>query len=154
PPMANVVFSPALVEGQPFVPIGQRPLVQWNGATPGFFRAQGIPLLAGRDFRWADDEQAPRVIVVNQSLARHFWPGESPLGKHITFTRYQAPFEVVGVVGDTSNPALEAAPLMALYSSYGQWTWSRVAISVRTTGNPMALARTLGSQVAAVDPNL
>ncbi len=153
-PMTSSVLSPILAEGQPFVPIGQRPLAQWNGAAPGYFRTIGVPFLNGRDFTWADDEQAPRVVIVNQALATRFWPGENPLGKHVTFTRFQAPFEVVGVVGDTRSGALEAAPPMTIYSSYGQWTWQRLTLTLRTPGNPMALARVLPAQVAAVDPDL
>jgi hypothetical protein len=113
-PMIGFVLSPVLVEGQPFVPVGQRPLAQWNGAVPGYFRTLGVPMVAGRDFTWADDEKAPKVVIVNESLAKHFWPGENPLGKHITFTRLQVPFEVVGVVGDTRGGNLAAAPPMGL----------------------------------------
>jgi putative ABC transport system permease protein len=153
-PMTSTVLSPILAEGQPVVPLGQRPLAQWNGAAPGYFRTVGVPLISGRDFTWADDEKAPRVVVVNQALAHYFWPGENPLGKHITFTRYQTPFEVVGVVGDTRSGSLEAAPRMTVYSSYGQWTWQRLTVSVRTPGNPMAFARVLAAQVAAVDRDL
>ena len=153
-PMTTFVLSPVLAEGQPVVPLGQRPLAQWNGATPGYFRTMSIPLVSGRDFTWADDEQAPRVVIVNQALAHNFWPNENPLGKHITFTRFQAPFEVVGVVGDTRSGSLEAAPRMAIYSSYGQWTWQRLALTLRTGGNPAAMARTLATQVAAVDRDL
>jgi predicted permease len=153
-PMTSSVLSPVLAEGQPFVPVGQRPLAQWNGAAPGYFHTVGIPLVSGRDFTWADDERAPRVVIVNQALAHGFWLGENPLGKHITFTRFQAPFEVVGVVGDTRSGSLEAAPRMAIYSSYGQWTWQRLSLTLRTPGNPMALSRTLAAQVAAVDRDL
>ena len=128
--------------------------MQWNGAVPGYFRTLGVPMVAGRDLTWADDEKAPKVVIVNESLARHFWPGENPLGKHITFTRLQVPFAVVGVVGDTRSGNLEAAPPMALYSSYPQWTWSRISVTVRTAGNPAALGKRLAAQVAAVDKDL
>jgi predicted permease len=143
-----------LAEGQPFVLIGQRPLAQWNGAAPGYFRTVGIPLVRGRDFTWADDEKAPRVAIVNEALAHRFWPGENPLGKHVTFTRFQVPFEVVGVVGDTRSGVLEKSPPMAIYSSYGQWTWQRLTLTLRTPGNPLALSRQLSAQVAAVDRDL
>jgi putative ABC transport system permease protein len=153
-PMTSSVLSPVLAEGQPFVPLGQRPLAQWNGAAPGYFRTVGIPLVSGRDFTWADDEKAPRVVIVNQMLARRFWPNENAIGKHITFTRFQAPFEIVGIVGDTRGTSLEAGPPMAVYSAYGQWTWQRLTLSLRTPGNPTALSRTLAAQVAAVDGDL
>jgi putative ABC transport system permease protein len=150
-PLGPVVLSPILVEGQPIVPMGRRPLAQWGGATPDYFRTLAIPLLRGRYFTWADDDKAPRVVIVNESLARHFWPNQSALGKHITFTRFQAPFEVVGVVGDTRSRGLEVEAPMAIYSAYAQWTWQTVSISLRTDGEPRALAKALSTTVATVD---
>jgi predicted permease len=154
PPMLNLLRAPILAEGQQFVPVGQRPLAEWNMITPGFFRTHGVPLFSGRDFTWADDAHATKVVIVNQTLARRFWPGENPLGKHITFMRLQVPFEVVGVASDTRSGNLEDAPPMAMYSSYAQWTWPRVSIAIRTVGNPMAIAKLLPAQVAAVDRDL
>jgi hypothetical protein len=79
-----------LAEGQQLVPLGQRPLAEWNVVAPGFFRVYGIPMMSGRDFTWADDAQAPRVVIVSQAMARRFWAGENPLGKHLIFTRASA----------------------------------------------------------------
>jgi predicted permease len=152
-PLGPVVLSPLLVEGQPAVPIGLRPLAQWGGATPDYFRTLAIPLLRGRYFTWADDEKAPRVVIVNESLARHFWPNQSALGKHITFTRFQAPFEIVGVVGDTKSRGLEVESPMAIFTAYPQWTWQSVSLTLRTTGDPRQLTRALGAMVASVDRN-
>jgi putative ABC transport system permease protein len=153
-PMLNLLRAPILAEGTQFVPVGQRPLAEWNIVTPGFFRTHGVPLVVGRDFTWGDDAQAPKVLIINQALARRFWAGENPLGKHITFTRLQTPFEVVGVVGDTRSGNLEETPPMAMYSSYAQGTWPRISIAVRTAGNPMAMAKLLSAHVAAVDRDL
>jgi predicted permease len=153
-PTQTVVLSPILAEGQAFVPLGQRPLAQWIGSAPGFFHTHGVALVSGRDFTWADDAKAPKVVIVNQSLAQRFWPGENPLGKHLTFTRLQVPFEIVGVVADTAGGNLESPPRMAIYSAFAQWTWQQVAIAVRTTGNPRALTKAIATQVAAVDRDL
>jgi putative ABC transport system permease protein len=133
------------------VPIGQRPLAVWNGVTPGYFRTFGVPLLRGRDFTWADDEKAPRVIVVSQSLASRFWPNENPLGKHLTFTRFQVPFEIVGVAGNTRNNGLQSDPGMVLFTSYAQWTFPAMALSLRTQRDPRQLAKIGPAQVLAVD---
>jgi putative ABC transport system permease protein len=150
-PLGPAVLSPILVEGQPVVPMGLRPLAQWGGATPDYFRTLSIPLLRGRYFTWADDEKAPRVLIVNEALARHFWPNQSALGKHITFTRFQAPFEIVGVVGDTKSRGLEVETPMAIFTAYPQWTWQSVSLTLRTDGDPRALTKALGTMVAAVD---
>jgi predicted permease len=154
-PIGGLILSPMLAEGQGFIPLGARPLARWNMASPGYFRTYGIPLLSGRDFTWADDEHAPRALIVNQTLAKHFWPNESALGKHITFTRLQVPFEIVGVVGDTRSGNLEREPQMTMYSVYAQWTRANMTIAVRTAGgSPVALTRTLALRVAAVDRDL
>src|SRR4029077_3419074 len=100
-PLSVAALSPVLAEGQPNVAPGQRPLAVWNAVTPGYFKTMGIPLLRGRDFTWADDEKSQPVLIVNESLARRFWPNQNPLGKHCTFTRLQTAFEIVGVAGDT-----------------------------------------------------
>jgi predicted permease len=154
-PMGGVILSPMLAEGQGFVPVGQRPLARWNMASPGYFRAYGIPMVSGRDFTWADNEHAPKVLIVNQTLAKRFWPNESAIGKHITFTRLQAPFEIVGVVGDTRSNNLEREPQTTMYSAYAQWTRPSMTLAVRAVGgNPAALAKTVAARVAAVDRDL
>ncbi|HLK70186.1 MAG TPA: ABC transporter permease [Bryobacteraceae bacterium] len=153
-PLNPPVLSAVLAEGQPFVALPQRPLARWSGASPGFFQTLGVPLMSGRDFSWADDEKAPRVVIINESLARRFWPGQNAIGKHITFTRLQVPHEVIGVVGDTRTGNIENDPPMAMYSSYAQWTWQTVSLTVRTSLHPMSLAPRISSQIAAVDKDL
>jgi predicted permease len=154
-PIGALIMSPLLAEGQGFVPLGQRPVARWNMASPGYFGAYGIPLLSGRDFTWKDDEHAPRVLIVNQALAKRFWPNESALGKHITFTRLQVPFEIVGVVGDTRSGNLEREPQMTMFTAYAQWTRASATVAIRVAGgNPAALAKVLAARVAAVDRDL
>ena len=153
-PFGGLILSPLLAEGQPLVPQGHRPLAQWNGVSPGYFRALGIQLRRGRQFTWADDGQAPRVLVVSEGLARRFWPNQNPLGKHVTFTRFQAPFEIVGVVADTRTRGFETNPMMQLYTPYAQWTFQGVRVALRTAGDPHRLARALSAQVSAIDRDL
>jgi putative ABC transport system permease protein len=153
-PLNLRVLSPILADGQPSVPPGQRPLAIWNGATPGYFQTFGIPLLSGRDFTWADDAKSPRVVIVTQSLAHRFWPNESALGKHLTFTRFQAPFEIVGVVGDTKTNGLQADPGMVLFTAYPQWTFPGMALTIRTDADPAAFSTAAAAQVQAVDADL
>jgi putative ABC transport system permease protein len=153
-PMGLRVMSPILADGQPNVPPGQRPLAVWNGVTPGYFQTFGVPLLRGRDFTWADDDKAPRVVIVSQALAHHFWPNEDALGKHLTFTRFQAPFEIVGIAGDTRTYGLQSDPGNVMYTSYAQWTFTGMALTIRTEGDPTRFAKQAIAQVQAVDPNL
>lgn len=153
-PMGLFVLSPILAEGQPLVPIGQRPLAVWNGVTPGYFRTFGIPVLRGRDFTWSDDENSPRVVIVSQSLADRFWPHENPLGKHLTFTRLQTPFEIVGVAGNTRNNGLQSDPGVVMFTPYPQWTIPTLSVNIRTVGDPHRLARVATAQVQSLDRDL
>jgi predicted permease len=154
-PLGFLILSPVLAEGQGFVPQAQRPLARWNMTSPGYFRTLGIPLVSGRDITWADDEHSTKVVVINQALARKFWPNENAIGKHITFTRLQVPFEVVGVVGDTRNGNLEREPQPMMFSAFAQWTRAGMVIAVRTAGgNPAAMSKAVAAQVAAVDRDL
>ena len=153
-PMGFRVLSPILADGQPNVPPGQRPLAIWNGATPGYFQTFGIPLLRGRDFTWADDDKAPRVVIVSQSLAHRFWPHEDAIGKHLTFTRFQAPFEIVGIAGDTKTNGLQADPGMVLFTPYAQWTFPGMSLTIRTAADPAAFGKTATAQVQSVDADL
>jgi len=154
-PVGGPILSPFLAEGQGFVPLTQRPLARWNMTSPGYFRAYGIPMLSGRDFNWADDENSPKVLIVNQAFAKRFWPNESAIGKHVIFTRLQVPFEIVGVVGDTRSRNIEREPQITMWSVYPQWTRAGVTVAVRSAGgDPAALARVLKTRLAALDRDL
>ncbi len=86
-------------EGQP----GERPQAEFHAITADYFKTLEIPILAGRDFARTDTPERPRVAIINETLARTAFPGESPIGQRIrTGTNRRAPWmEIVGVVGDT-----------------------------------------------------
>ncbi|MBI3667427.1 MAG: ABC transporter permease, partial [Acidobacteria bacterium] len=75
------------VEGQPPVPRGQEPVADERTVTPGYFQALGVPLVRGRLFTERDVPGQPRVVIVNETLARRFFPREDPIGKRIKFGR-------------------------------------------------------------------
>jgi putative ABC transport system permease protein len=121
-------------------------------ATPGYFRALQIPLLSGRGFVEQDTEKSPMVVVVNETMARRFWPGESPVGKRITIWRDEKfPREVVGVVGDTrSRPGEPAGPQM--YVPYAQDpNWSSLSLVVRSSTDPASLVAAARDELHAID---
>jgi predicted permease len=153
-PMALQVFSPILAEGQPTLPMAQRPLAIWNGITPGYFETYGMPLLSGRDFSWEDDEKAPHVAIVSQSLARHFWPNEEALGKHLVVGGFAEPFEIVGVAGDTKNRGLQSDPGTVVFTPYAQFTFGNMALTLRTVSDPAGFGRAATAQIRAVDKDL
>jgi putative ABC transport system permease protein len=125
--------------------------------TPGYLRAMGIPLVAGRDFDERDAHTAPRVALVNQALARTFYPGEDPLGKRL-FVEWcddqtRCRYEIVGVVGNNRHAALQAEPLPTVFLANVQEPSYIASLVVRTSGDPLSVAAALREQVRAVDPD-
>jgi putative ABC transport system permease protein len=135
---------------------GPKAHVVGGDATPDFFRTMGIPLLNGRAFAAADvDEKALPVVIINESLARLYWPGRDPIGKRFRFDdpNYKQPWQtVVGVVGDVHDQGLEKAPEPQVYvPSSG---YSNDDVAVRSTEDPELLAGAVRAEIRAVDKNL
>jgi len=153
-PANPVRVSPALPEGQPEVPLVQRPLFNIQTVSPGYVAAMGLPLLRGREFTGHDDATAPRVIIVNETLARRYWPNQNPIGKHIVLGRIVKPMEVVGVFGDLRNLGLAADVQPEIYLPFAQLPWPTMHLLVRTTGDPHAFVSAVRGQILALDRDL
>ncbi|HEY6321838.1 MAG TPA: ABC transporter permease [Thermoanaerobaculia bacterium] len=130
--------------------------VDWIVVTPGYFQTLVVPLLAGRVFAATDRLGTQAVAVVNQTLARRVWPGESPLGKQV-YTALEGEnhwVTVVGVVGDVKHHGQAAAAMPALYRPHAQFDrYPRAAMTllVRTVSAPLRLAADARSRVWTVD---
>lgn len=137
---------------------GEEPSAEILIATPEFFRTMKIPIVQGRVFDKRDVAGAPVGLVVNHSMARRFWPGESPLGKRVTMKDWGEPLtgEVVGVVGDVRQDALDAPIVPAIYYNFAQFDRGTLStyLIVRTAVKPMALASAIRDQVWAIDKTL
>ncbi len=132
------------------------PSAAFNVVEPRYFSTLRIPLLAGRFFTDADSADAPPVVIINQSMARRWWPNESPLGKRIKqgFPQDDAPFrEIVGVVGDVAQEGLDLPVQTEVFLPLAQNTPPSTTIVVRTGSDPMSLARSAAAAVHRVDPN-
>jgi predicted permease len=124
--------------------------------TPDYFRALQVPLVAGRAFTDQDNNNSPKVVIVNESMARQAWPGESPIGKRITIWRDEKfPREVVGVVGDT-KASLDTDMGSQMYVPYAQdATWGSLTFVMRTaTSDPASLAPTVRNAIHSLDKSL
>ena len=135
------------------------PLAEPHMVLPGYFRTLGIPLKSGRDFDARDRRGAARVVIVNETLARRFFPGENPLGKRITpglFVDAAGPVEseIIGVVGDVRANIETAEPMPQFYVPLAQTLWFELALVVRVDRNPAHLMREIDAIVAAIDPNV
>ncbi len=125
--------------------------------APRYFETVGQQLLRGRDFTDADDDAAPSVVILSESLARRVFGGGDPIGRRLALegNRRSPAFEVVGVVGDAAHTT-RARQRGALYYPAGQNTrrlrW--MCLAIRTAGNPMSLAPDVRRQLHAIDPRL
>ncbi len=125
--------------------------------TPDYFRAMGISLVRGRAFEASDSDGAPPVAIIDENLARTYWPHQDPIGKrlHPGGRRSTAPWAtVIGVVRDVHNRTLEARSRVEVYWPQNQMLSSAMTLTVLTSGNPMNLAPTIERVVSAIDPNL
>jgi putative ABC transport system permease protein len=150
---ARYAFS---VEGQPPLETQLRPRTEFNVVTPGYFATMEIPLLQGRDLAERDRWESPAVVVVNQSLARRFWPNESAIGKRLTLGEPEEGgwMTVVGVVGDVKQRSLATESRPQMYGSQAQVGLPEMALLVRTAMDPSALAPAIRGIVATLDPTV
>jgi predicted permease len=141
-------------EGRPMTP-DEQSNAQHLPITPDYFKTLQIPLKAGRTFTDQDNLQSTKVVIVNETMARKLWPGESPIGRRITIWRDEKfPREVVGVVGDTKSSLDEEAGHQ-MYVPYAQDpTWGSLSLVVRTAGEPTALAGSVREAIRAVDKSV
>jgi putative ABC transport system permease protein len=152
-PLTFKRITPVLPEGQPNVPLAQRPFIDIEAVSPQWFQTMRVPLRAGRDFTAADDAKSPKVVVVNETFARRFWPNENPLGKHVIVGRWTDAAEVIGVAADVKNKGLAQDTQAQLYLAFPQLPWGNMNLLVRTTVPPLTMASAVRAQISAVDPD-
>jgi putative ABC transport system permease protein len=143
------------ISGRPLPRAGDEPSADIRTVDPAYFGTMGIPLLAGRNFTEHDNATAPPVMVINQTMARQFWPNENPLGKHVTMKDWGAPLtgEIVGVVGDVKSNGLDEAGGPMIYWSYYQFAQIFNSVVVRSRLNIATLIPAVKSQIWSVDKN-
>jgi predicted permease len=141
-----------VIEGRPAPQPGYEPHAGFDMVMPGYFRAMGIPLIAGRDVADSDTRTSPRVILINETLAKQQWPGEDPIGRRITLDRET--MTIVGVVGDIRHRGPSEPPQAELYQPATQRSFPFMAFVVRTAGDPYAMVPTIRRAVAELDPAL
>jgi len=137
-----------LVEGVPDPPPGQEFEGAYRVCTPDYFKTMGAPVVLGREFTEADTADSNPVIIVNETLAKRFWPGGDALGKHIRFGPSR--WEVVGVVGDVKRQLFR--PITSdFYLPLAQHTWETMTLVARTRRQPLALTAPIRSVIQAID---
>lgn len=144
------------IEGQPNE-AGSLTVGVIHSAGPGYFRTMGIPVLEGRDFTDRDDMKSPPVIIVNETLAKRFFPAGDAIGKHITpgfaTTGGTIKREIVGVVGDVKHQSLRSSSVHEFYFAQAQMPVTSMTVVVRTSVDPHALVGAVRKEVQSLDGN-
>lgn len=163
PLRANEFMLEVKAEGRPLATGEAIPRAEFRTASPEYFRASGIPLLRGREFESTDREGGPRVVILNKTLATQLFGDRDPLGQRVAWTGDVLKFipvsgdwrTVVGVVGDTKDGGLDAAPRPALFQPFAQemaFSGGLVIRAERDAPSLIPAATRLVRQIAPQDP--
>ena len=164
-PLTNLGDATAInIEGGAPPPPGEKITVSYRVIDPNYFRTLGIPLLRGRYFTEQDNDETHGVVMINQTMARRYWPNEDPLGRRLQpqFPPGEVPWRpastntwltIVGVVGDVKDDSSSDETAPEMYLPYLQNPSSLMSILVRSNGDPLRLAQSVRAQVLSVDPD-
>jgi putative ABC transport system permease protein len=142
-----------LIEGQQGEASDAKPTAEFNAVSPDYFRALGIPIFSGRTFDGRDRPEKLHVAIVNQSLVRHRFHGQDPVGRRISFDDGALWTQIVGVTGDVRERTLDQAPSDLIYLPYAQYPQMAPSLVARTQGDPMNIARSVVLHLYEVDPH-
>ncbi len=157
-------MQPVAIEGRPVVAMADQPEVAVRLVSPQYFSAMRIPTMRGRSFSDADRAESPEVVVISQAMAKRFWPGEDPIGKHLTLTFAPGRVrEIVGIVGDVKQMSLTSSEDDAtLYYPMAQarlaadedWRSFGMALAIRGGANVETLAPAVRNAIHEIDPEV
>jgi putative ABC transport system permease protein len=152
-PLSWKRVTPMLPEGQPDMPLSQRPFLDIEAISPQWLQTMRVPLRSGREFTASDNAQSHKVVIVNETFAHRFWPNQNPLGKHVLVGRGPGPSEVIGVSADIKNKGLAQDAQAQLYVPFPQLPWANMNLLVRTSVSPQSMTSSVLAQISAVDPD-
>src|SRR5436853_3118843 len=161
-PMSDLILRPEFtIVGRPPVSRAETPLAQYRMASPEYLSTMGIPLLEGRGLSPLDTAATQPVVVINQTLARRYWPNESPLGSHLKIEGSDREAEVVGVAGDVKQYGLDGEPTFDIYAAMAQapdgavpFLTNNLFWVMRTDGDPLGLQSAVRDEVRNVDKDV
>jgi putative ABC transport system permease protein len=146
--------APVAVVGRPLPPLSERPLANRHLVSPKYFATLGIPLRAGRDFDERDSARVPHVVIINETFARQYFPGEDPLGRTLVTGMGQRPAQIIGVVADVRSTTLNTPPETDYFLPALQRPETFTNILVRTSMGAPAMAPLVREALRSVDPDL
>ncbi len=139
------------IEGAPPAADGTKPSVEYRQVSTNYFRTMGIRIVKGRSFTERDRADTPGVIIINEALARRYFPNEEVLGKRIGFGRQPDWREIVGVVADVKHFGLQAEAKPEAYVPHLQDPWPEMALVVKSSADPQHLTAAVRSELATID---
>jgi putative ABC transport system permease protein len=142
------------IEGEPAPAPGQSPVADVRVSDNGYFDAMRIPLVRGRFFTEREMRENAHVVIVNEALARAHFAGDDPLGRRLNISMGpppRVPTEIVGVVGDVRQAQVQAPARPTAYWPHSQLDYTAMTLTVRTSGEPLALSTTLERTIHALD---
>jgi putative ABC transport system permease protein len=150
------------IEGQPPLSDADQPRAKYRTASGGYFAALGIPLLGGRLFDSRDNQHTPKVVIINQTAARRYWPNQNPIGKRILSGLDDNQWStIIGVVGDVKHTGLDADTNPETYYHYLQippeamnFAEATMALAIRTSADPAAMTSAVREALRTLDPSL
>jgi macrolide transport system ATP-binding/permease protein len=153
PPLAGGLLRSVFLEGQDTT-TRDRVLVQVNSVGVGYFETIGIPLVRGRDLARTDTTNAPLVVVINETMAARFWPGEDPLGKRFKFFGDEQFTTVVGIAKNSKYNGVAEEPIPFIFQPLLQNYTPQATLHVRADANAAALTDAVRREVQQIDPTL
>ena len=155
PPFIDLEHDvPFTIQGQPAPPKGSEPSAFYTAVSPDYLSALTVPLRQGRFFTKFDKQDSALVVVINQTMARRFFPNDDPVGKQLTVVLDQPEVrQIVGVIGDVLRSGLDAGARPEMFVPYWQSPTPRMTFVVKSTPDPAAMLPAVKSAIREVNPN-
>jgi predicted permease len=154
-PMTPYPAAPIQVSGRPEMKLNERPFAGIQNISPRYFQTLKIPLKRGREFTAHDDAGAVPVAIIDESMARRFWPqypaGPNPIGDRILIGSHSQPTEIVGIVANIAQGGLTQKPQPGVYLSAAQQPLESAVLALRTEGEPLSFANAVRKQILSID---
>jgi putative ABC transport system permease protein len=154
PPLGGGIARTVFPEGEPQIPGKHGMLITVDQVSDGFFDALRIPILSGRSFSELDQADTLAVAVVNEAMAKHFWPGQDAIGKRFSFFGDPKLIQIVGLAANTTQFAIGETPQPEVYLPVTQNYPPQATLEVRTAADPRTVLASVREQVQDLDKNL
>jgi putative ABC transport system permease protein len=143
------------IVGRPKPAAGQEPVCDVRVITHDYFQAMRVPLIRGRLYDDRDKGSNIRRVIINQTLARQYFPNQDPVGQHVIVSwNDEGPDEIIGVVGDVRQADLETEARPTVYWPPSRFTYPFTTVAIRTSGNATAIVPSAVAALHALDPNV